>query len=101
ASALRSHVGCAASRNNVINMHSAEIDAKSSAAGGVGHARVHLRTGKKQQASWGRNDTDLRIELHRFLGTRLLAGVLFQKLCGVVAACAVPLVIGVRGGPVA
>src|SRR5580693_3038789 len=101
AGALRIHVSGAASRNNIVNVHGAKIDAQPGTAGSVGHARMHLCAGKKQQASGRRNYPNLWVELHGLLRARLFTGVFFQELSSVLAAGTVPLVIVVRGGPIA
>src|SRR6267154_2192455 len=82
-------------------MHSAEVNTQASPTGSVGYARVHLRAREEQHASWRRNHTDLGIEFEGLFGSRLLSGVLFQKLGGTLAAGAVPFIIVVMGRAVA
>src|SRR5260370_32088199 len=97
ASALRINIGSAASRNNIVNVHSTKIDAESGAARGVGHARMHLRTGKKQQASRRGNNADLRVPPPGFPRAKLFSGGLFLKMCWIFAGGAGPILLVFSG----
>ena len=54
---------------------------------------MHVRGGEQQHASRRRNNSDLRIKLHRLLRLRLFPRVLLDELRGVLPARAVPFCI--------
>lgn len=77
-------------RNDVIKIHGTKINTETRLTGSVCHCRVHVGAGKDENTSDRKDNTNLRVKLHGFLGHWLDTRVLADVLGGVEPASAVP-----------